>query len=121
MSDRRGLDVPWIATLADVVDAVAALPATMQVELALGALPDGEGCRACNVLGPHVTAPVDDTPVNRLQFWHEELCRHRPGHGPEQDATRAGAIYGVAAALSLPAPFPVPVSSGLGSDQRRKR
>lgn len=85
--------------LASVVGLVSQLPRDVLLILAEGSLPDEEGCRACRALQRLVNAPIDVTPANHLSHWHSKLVRHVAGHGWQQDATRAGAMYGIAAAL----------------------
>lgn len=85
----------------EVFALVRRLPVEVVERLADGPQ-DGDGrCGVCAALRGHATAPVHDTPANRLQTWHEDCVLHDPGRGYRQDPVRCGVIYGAAAALCV--------------------
>lgn len=85
-------------TPAEVVAWVRALPPQAIERLAEGPNPDPNRCHACGVLGNlSLVAPALDA-SNALTDWH--IKPHDvPRLGMVPDPTRAGMIYGVAAAL----------------------
>jgi hypothetical protein len=86
----------------EVLALVERLPAEVITRLASGPAEgdDFTACGVCAALRGVATAPIYDTPANRLQTWHEELALHDSGRGWRQDPVRCGVIYGAAAALA---------------------
>lgn len=82
----------------EVVEHVCSLPLPIIVELARGPAEDPWDCHACRVLDPQ--RRQSNPAALALSDWHAELVHHVPGRGSEQDATRAGMIYGAAAAVA---------------------